>query len=532
LAENAPGLIPPPPQLPGDSDHSPLRGTALENNAEIIIPLQAFKKDARSASSDRQRTYLLKMAILGMVLGSMALGGVGLWRHLAKHSLQPADRGPQGLPATSAAQKKPLEPSHAPPETLLDPARLAQDENNAEQELADFLETKAVLERLGVSEWGGQLYTDMIGLAQEADSFFMQKDFASAADIYAQAALTAKELSARTGDIFNHLLEEGQMALAQGNSTLAQRKFATALMIDSFNPVAQRGLQRSQTIEAVMQLVRSARQHEKNNNLSVALTDYREALRIDPYFEDARQASTRVEGLIAMQQFKQLMSEGLAAFHRNDLQNARAKLQKAKSIKPDSREALDALALVDQAMRQSRIGVLQRDAQVAEQNEDWETALRAYLAILELDPNLQFAVRSKERALTQIRLQKRIEFFLKKPEELQSDTQLNNAILLLAEAGATDSKGPRLAAQLQELEVLVRQAQLPVKMTIASDNLTEIIIYRVGKLGKLTSHELNLKPGTYTVIGTRDGYQDIRQEVRLKPGQESVRITVVCKVKI
>jgi tetratricopeptide (TPR) repeat protein len=414
----------------------------------------------------------------------------------------------------------------------LDPASLALDKNNAEQELADFLETKAVLERLGVAEWGGQLYTDMIGLAQKADSFFMKKDFASAADIYAQAVVMAKELSARTGDIFNHLLEEGQMALAQGNGILAQRKFATALMIDSLHPVAQRGLQRSQTIEAVMQLVTSAKQHEKNNNLAVALTDYREALRIDPYFEDARQASMRVEGLIAMQQFKQLMSEGLAAFHRNDLQNARAKLQKAKSIKPDSREVLEALALVDQALRLSRIEILQQDAQAAEQNEDWETALRAYLAVLELDPNLQFAARGKERTLAQIRLVKRVEFFLKKPQELQSDTQLNNAILLLNAAGETDSKGPRLAAQLKELEVLVRQAQLPVKMTIESDNLTEIIIYRVGKLGRLTSHELNLRPGTYTVVGTRDGYHDIRQEVVLKPGQESVRITVTCRVKI
>jgi hypothetical protein len=532
LEKHAPGSIPPMTGLPGDSDQRSRPDVQMENNAEIIIPLQAFKKDARSAGSDLKRTYLLKMAILGMVLGSMLLGGVGLWHYLAKNPLRVADPAPQGLPTASGAEPKRLDPVNEPPETLLDPARLALDKKNAEQKLAEFIEAKGALERQGVSEWGGQLFTDMTRLGQEADSFFMQKDFVSAAEIYAQAAVAAKELTARTGDVFNHFLEEGQMALADGNGTLAQKKFAVALMIDSFNPVAQRGLQRSKTIEAVMQLVASGRQHEKNNDLSVALTDYQEALRIDPYSEEARQALIRVEGRIDTQHYKQLMSEGLAAFHSNDLQNARIKLQKSKTIKPDSRETLDALAQVDQAIRLSRIEVLRQDAQVAEQNEDWETALRAYSAVLELDQNLQLAARGKERALEQIRLKKRIEFFLTKPEALQSDTQLNNAILLLAEAGETELKGPRLGAQLKELERLVDLAQIPVKITIESDNLTEISIYRVGKLGKLTTHELNLRPGTYTVVGARDGYQDIRQELVIKSGQESVSITVACRVKI
>ena len=38
--------------------------------------------------------------------------------------------------------------------------------------------------------------------------------------------------------------------------------------------------------------------------------------------------------------------------------------------------------------------------------------------------------------------------------------------------------------------------------------------------------------GTYTVVGARDGYQDVRQQIVVKAGQPLLRVTVKCKVKI
>ena len=130
-----------------------------------------------------------------------------------------------------------------------------------------------------------------------------KKNTSDASENYAQATAIAKELAARTGEALNRLLEEGQSALGIGDGDLAQRKFEVARMIDASNPMAQRGLQRAKTIEAVMQLIESAKQHEKNNNLALAHTDYREALRTDPYSEEARQALNRVQGRINEDQF-------------------------------------------------------------------------------------------------------------------------------------------------------------------------------------------------------------------------------------
>jgi hypothetical protein len=187
---------------------------------------------------------------------------------------------------------------------------------------------------------------------------------------------------------------------------------------------------------------------------------------------------------------------------------------------------------VDQAIRLSKIENLRQAAQKAERSEDWQAALKSYLAVLDIDKNLQFAVRGKERALEQIEIDKRIRFFLAKPQILDSDSQLKNAVLLVEEANAINPRGRILSDRIKQLEQLVNVAQIPVKIAIESDNLTRVAVYKVGKLGRFSEHELELRPGTYTVVGTRDGYQDVRQKIVVKPGLQSLRITVKCKVKI
>jgi tetratricopeptide (TPR) repeat protein len=322
------------------------------------------------------------------------------------------------------------------------------------------------------------------------------------------------------------------MALDEGNGERAQQKFNVALMIDPHNKLAQNSLQRAQKLDAVMGLMESGNRHEKEGNISFAHADYQEALRLDPESKEARQAVARIKTQISDEEFQQLMSEGLTALHNDNYTLARAKLLKARSFRPKSREVKDALALVDQSIRLARIETYRRKAAAAEQAENWQQALDAYQEVLNIDSNVRFAVQGKQRALKLIRINKRIHFFLQQPAVLESDRQLGNAIDLMAEIDEVDPKGTRLKDQYAKLTRLVGAAQTPVKIILESDNLTEVAVYKVGKLGRFANHELSLRPGTYTVVGTRDGYQDVRKKVVIKPGQIPKRIAVKCEVEI
>ena len=148
----------------------------------------------------------------------------------------------------------------------------------------------------------------------------------------------------------------------------------------------------------------------------------------------ARRALETVKERIRESQFKRLVSEGLAAFHRHEYQLARSRLVQAKRLKPNSREVADALAQVEQAAKLARIAELQKQALAAEQREDWQVAFKSYQTVVEIDPNVQFAGQGRNRAAEQIRIARRLDFFLNKPEALESDKQLKNAGMLIAEA--------------------------------------------------------------------------------------------------
>ena len=65
-----------------------------------------------------------------------------------------------------------------------------------------------------------------------------------------------------------------------------------------------------------------------------------------------------------------------------------------------------------------------------------------------------------------------------------------------------------------------------------SDNATQVAIPSIGVFGTFDRREIRLKPGTYTVVGTRDGYRAVHQEFTVEPGQQSVTITVSCSEPI
>jgi tetratricopeptide (TPR) repeat protein len=226
------------------------------------------------------------------------------------------------------------------------------------------------------------------------------------------------------------------------------------------------------------------------------------------------------------------MSSGLAALNSSDYTRARSLLLEARSYRPDSPEVKDALVEVDAAIRLARIRELQGKALSAEKSEEWKQALASYQAVLEVDNSIQFALQGKEYAMMRDRLETRINDYLEKPKRLESDRFLKEAIELIKEAKQIERKGPRCTQQLKKLSELVRLAQIPVSVTIESDSMTEVVVYKVGKLGLFQTKELKLRPGTYTIVGARNGFKDVRKIISVNAEKDPLRITVQCREKI
>jgi len=503
---------------------------ATIRRVEIITPVSVTRKAARKGLPFKDRSNLVRGLTLASAFIFLLSGGLWLWHYLAGRSVEPPRaetpiREPhQSLPKTTDAK------TAVEPEKSMEPADPAADKEEAEQKLAEFMQLKQQLESKGASTWASETYLEMMQIAEQADRLLIENNARAAGEKYAEAIAKARDLADRIEPTLKRLLVEGRMALAEGNAESAQQKFSMAL--DPQNREARHGLQRAENAAAATRLMEQGAAHEKEGNTAFAHADYQEALRLDPESKAAQQALARVKRLISEEEFQQLMSEGLAALHANDYTLAREKLLKAQSFRPAAQEVKDALAQVDQSIRLASIEAYRRKATTAEQAEDWEQALDAYLQVLKVDPNVQFASRGQQRALDHIRIDKRINFFLQQPAALESDRQLENAIQLIAEIEKMDPRGPRLKDRLAKLTQMVAAAQTPVEIILESDGLTAVAVYKVGKLGRFTERVLNLRPGTYTVVGTRDGYQDVRRQFTIRAGQNPTRIAIKCEVEI
>jgi tetratricopeptide (TPR) repeat protein len=415
-----------------------------------------------------------------------------------------------------------------PAEPEIDPATLLLDRERAESRLGDFLEKKQELDRNAVLEWGDQDYALVLAVSKSADQAFLNEEFASAVNAYEEAIAHSDALIARIPGALTDLLEAGDAALGQANGELAKRKFQAALDIDPTRESASAGLQRARTIERVASLMQSGTTYERSQQYALALTDFQEAARLDPLHPDAGVAVTRVSERIREAKFRQLMSKALRAIEKEELDEGEAILKEAESFYPDSEDIADARFRIAETRRLIRIRDLLDFAREAESTEHWKQAYDTFGETLEIDPHIAEAVSGKERTGDRIRLLGQMKYYLDHPGELNSEQTRKHAKVILNEAKDLAGEEPKWSRDVSAFDEAVIAATTPVSVVITSDGRTSVDVYRVGRFGAFESKDLSLLPGTYTVVGHRKGYKDVRLEIKVVPGSEIVRTRVSC----
>ena len=229
--------------------------------------------------------------------------------------------------------------------------------------------------------------------------------------------------------------------------------------------------------------------------------------------------------------FERAMSEGLAALDGGDYATAREAFGRAAALRPGSSQSADGLARAEAGARLAEINSLREAARTLEEQEDWHGARQRYEAVLEIDPAIGFAIDGRARSSLRAELSDRMAFHLSHRGRLSSDEVLQEASGLLEQASVLEA-GPKLQQQRQQLAQAIEAFSTPVTATLESDQLTDVVIYKVGRLGTFSRHALDLRPGTYTVVGSRNGFRDVRRKLVIEPGRSPQPLTIRCEEKI
>ena len=366
------------------------------------------------------------------------------------------------------------------------------------------------LDARGAGIWGGADFAAAKGAAAEA---------AGARD--AAAVASAEQHVSQAGQLLDHVeqaapaalaaeLAAGDRALADGQRGLALQAFELALRIA---PQDERALAGQARARALAEQPAAAPAHAAAAPATQAPAP--------------AAVAAGSEGTFGQDRYAKAAGEGFAALGAGHLEEARAAFERARALRPSGSEAVDGLKRVDAAQHAHGFGTQRTRAEDAEADERWDDALNTYSAILRADPSQEFAQQGRDRARSRLQLHDDLQALVDRPDLLAAPEARVQAATLLQNAQQINSPGPVLRLQMARLSALLPEFERPVRLTLVSDGLTQVSVPGVGTFGGFTHREVDLKPGHYTVVGTREGYREVRRDVSLNPGQTQT-INVSC----
>ncbi len=533
------------------SAHAGPRQTHVERSAPLIEspspvhetvspgdPFDAGTVEARTGARTRRWPYLLSGVLCGAALICAATAAALFWlppRELADlqqllarvgsiatpQSVAPAAPAPQAPPAAAVATPFLTKPQ-------VDPAELAR----VRAVRADFDKRVAALESRGAGAWDGAELAAAQMQAAEASGAAAAGGLAIAEQYLKQAEQLLSNVSRKAPEALAMELRAGDAALAAGDQAHASQAYALARRINPDDRRALQGVHRARLLKGVLPLLTDAHIAELARNYSRAAQDFSQALALDPTNTPARAGLARANAAFGDDNYARAVGAGFAALGAGRLAPAQADFRQALEIRPQGTEASEGLQRVSAAMQVSRIAQLRQQAASLEAQEHWGQAAAAYETALREDPSLAFAKRGKARDEERAALGSALEEIIAHPERLTVPSVREEATSLLQQAREQTPAGPVLQSQIRQVAQLLPQLERPVRLSLISDNATQVTIPSIGVFGTFGRREIRLKPGTYTVIGTRDGYHAVHQEFTVEPGEQSVTITVSCSEPI
>ncbi len=484
------------------------------------VPLSHAEGRAASPKGAASRRWPLLLAAIG------AVAAIAVLFTLAPHWVEPLETvspraAPDAAPPTGTASG--VAPDAQPPP--FQALRREQARTEAGDELARFVELELKLrEELNAGAWSEAGYDAARALAQAGDEAFVAERFDAAIGQYRQAADALAALIDQGHAQFEDALNQGLAAIDERDPAAAEAWLSQAADVKPDSPALRAALQRAGHLPEVIAQFRTARNHELAGRWDQAVDAYQAIRALDadtPGLDGAIAAARRGR---SEQLLNERLSAGFKALEQGSFEQAENAFRQALGIDPGNASAEGGLQQIAEQSELVRIAELKRQAERHAAAERWAETAEANRRILALDANIQFARLGLEQAEAQSRALSTLKRIADGAERLSSDALFEEAQAMLAEARTLSPRGPVLAAAIVEVDALLRRHGTPVPVLLRSDNATEVLLSNVGPLGRFAEKRLELRPGAYTLIGSRDGCRDARAEISVQPGMEPIEI--------
>jgi tetratricopeptide (TPR) repeat protein len=439
------------------------------------------------------------------------------------------------LPHSGTQKNTAVSSSPPPPATFIKepaPDKTEQAGVKAEQFLGEWLRLQARAEAEDIAIWGADKYPAILAEAAEGDQKYQENQYTESQAAYQNSIRGLNDLLASKEERLSSALGNGEQALAEHVGSAAAENFNMALSIDPYNEQARHGADRARNLEQVLALYQEGLEFERQDSLTAARQVLQEAIVIDSQFNPAREALVRVENRMQELAFQKAMSRTLEALNKNDTRQARKSLAEAARLRPVDASVRDAGQRLAAMEKAQQLAQLQDKAERLAAEERWAETLQVYDEALAIDAHFSFAETGRKMARQRFELDRKVQEIVSRPDRLQESGPMQEAEMTLARLQSIENPGSRIQIQINELSRLIRTASKPVEVILRSDNETSVVIYRVGRYGQFLEKRVSLLPGSYTVLGSRPGFRDVRKTLKVQAGNSPITVDIRCEEPI
>ncbi len=498
-----------------------------------IRPRQVELTHSQGAQLAR-RSISIAMILTAASLTVLVAIAVWVFLYLPEHeqaepaSSPPAEPSSQSGPAPAVVAKTAPPVMGKPPYEAL---QIDRERKRAQEMLARFVKLQIKLgDEMHVRNWAGDAFDAAQQLANDGDALFTQQQFDAAMNHYEQGVSSLDQLREAGEARFNDALAQAIAALDKRDEHGADAALDRAATVYPDDPRIKTSRERAKRLPQIIELFDEADQAVERNDWRRALAQYRSIEKLDSKTLGLQGALEKARMRVADLDHRGVLSAGYAALDSGDYDAARHAFDAALRQRPDDVAARDGINQVEQRSTLSNIDKYRQTALRAEADEHWTDAVSAYGKVLTVDPNIKFAMDGRARAGARATLDAKLEATIADPGALSADGTYTAATQLYQDAAKVENPGPRLTAQLGRLQELLIIAGSPVAVTLTSDSETEVTISQLGALGKFSRKELELRPGRYVLLGSRDGRRDVRRSVVVTPNMAPIEI--ICRETI
>ena len=520
---------PPRDDAPDDQEHfiqpAEFSFDSGQSQDQTALRNKSGNKGGNNRSTDRKSgSQLLQIAIAGGLVTAL----VGVFWVLPQMVEKPTIAIPEPTAGTGESTGAGAKIKASP----FTDAEIAQQRREVQKVLQDILQLQDELTERRIEVWAAEEYFAARTLAEEADQIYRQRKFQQALEQYRTTRDEFQALRDSIPERIERHLSEGTAALDRGDAEAAHKAFDMVLTISEDHPRGTEGKKRAEKLPQVWEHFLAGQAAFEENTLDNARDSLQAALAIDAETQPAKVLLPKVLAAIIERDYSRAMSAGYAAISDGDFDTAKREFAKAKKLKPDASDPQIGITQAENGIVQARIDGLFSGASEFERKEQWHKAVDNYQKLIKADNSLVRAITGKARAEARAKLDDKLEELLDDPLTLSQPKRNQFARKVLADARALNAQTPRLSDQIEQLESAITQSLIPITVLLQSDASTDVTIYHVGKLGHFSEREVALKPGRYTVVGTRQGYRDVRQEIVVDPSLTAPTVTIRCAEKL